>query len=532
MEEQGTKNDERRASAKGQGWGRIFTYYQPKIFAFIMLITSGLNALSFPALGFCVARIQLILIEQAPDWKDKRDEYCLYFLILCLAIGLISGIEKTMFAITGENLTFNVRLDLMRGILFKQVAWFDQEKHAPGILTTVLSEDVTALNGMTTETISVLVEAFVGLILGLIIAMFFSWRMALFTIAASPVMIIGVVAMSRLQWGNKKGKSKQENDNNKVDVYEKSNALLSDVIINYRTVIGLGQKNVDGIVTKFQLLLVEPARKKVRNAHFGGFFFGYSNCARILFLGIVFYIASWVVRTWTDEADDVYLAIWILFSTCMGAGVAMSNVPSVSKAKASAQNIFQIIDTPSLLDVREQDPNKQTQISKGEIVFKDVNFTYPMREKLPVLSDFNMKIEATKKIALVGHSGCGKSTITNLLLRFYNINSGKIEIDGIDLNDYDIKSLRRQIGFVMQEPVLFNTSIKENILYGELDASDEQVLKVAEMANALTFIESNVEDLTKDERSRKNADDLNNLLKQLTQTKPDLGKIETSKLTD
>ena len=95
-----------------------------------------------------------------------------------------------------------------------------------------------------------------------------------------------------------------EQDNKRgVDSYEKSNALLSDVILNYRTVIGLGQKNIEGIVEKFQHHLVEPARRKVRNAHIGGFFFGYSNCARMLFLGIVFYIASWIVRTWSDESD-------------------------------------------------------------------------------------------------------------------------------------------------------------------------------------------------------------------------------------
>ena len=120
-------------------------------------------------------------------------------------MGSISGTEKALFAVTGENLTFEVRKDLMKGILFKQVAWFDAEEHAPGILTNVLSEDVSALNGMTTETVSTLVEAFVGLLLGLTVSSFISWKMALFTIAASPVMIIGVVAMSRLQWGNKRG---------------------------------------------------------------------------------------------------------------------------------------------------------------------------------------------------------------------------------------------------------------------------------------------------------------------------------------
>ena len=110
-----------------------------------------------------------------------------------------------------------------------------------------------------------------------------------------------------------------------------------------------------------------------------------------------------------------------------------------------------------------------------------------------------MNIPATQKVALVGHSGCGKSTITNLLLRFYNLEKGEICIDGINIEKYNVKALRQQIGFVMQEPILFNTSIKDNILYGKLDASDEQVYKVAEMANALTFIESNAEELDKDE---------------------------------
>lgn len=103
-----------------------------------------------------------------------------------------------MFGITGENLTYNVRKELMRGILYKQVQWFDREDRASGILTSVLSEDVCALNGMTTEVISTLMEAALGIFLGLLVSMFFAWRMALLTVACSPVMLVGVVAMSRL----------------------------------------------------------------------------------------------------------------------------------------------------------------------------------------------------------------------------------------------------------------------------------------------------------------------------------------------
>lgn len=138
------------------------------------------------------------------------------------------------------------------------------------------------------------------------------------------------------------------------------------------------------------------------------------------------------------------------------------------------------------------------KIDKGEIEFRKVDFKYPSRTQ-KVLNRFDMKIQATKKIALVGHSGCGKSTIANLLLRMYDINEGTLLIDGKDIREYNVKELRNQIGIVMQEPLLFNTTIKENILYGNGTASDQRVREVAAMANALQFIESNIEDLDKED---------------------------------
>lgn len=137
----------------------------------------------------------------------------------------------------------------------------------------------------------------------------------------------------------------------------------------------------------------------------------------------------------------------------------------MQKAKYAAAEVFSVIDEPSALDIDKRDDDTVDKVDKGMIQFKAVHFKYPSRDQM-VLDEFNMEIPAGAKIALVGHSGCGKSTITNLLLRFYDIKSGVIKIDGEDLNDYNALSLRRQIGYVMQEPILFNTTIKENILYG------------------------------------------------------------------
>ena len=119
-----------------------------------------------------------------------------------------------------------------------------------------------------------------------------------------------------------------------------------------------------------------------------------------------------------------------------------------------------------------------------------------------VLDGLSLKIPAGAKIALVGHSGCGKSTITNLLLRFYDIIGGQIKIDGTDLHDYNALSLRHQIGYVMQEPILFNTDIKENIRYGKLDATDEEVYKAALRSNAIGFIEGEAAEMRPEEEEK------------------------------
>jgi hypothetical protein len=111
---------------------------------------------------------------------------------------------------------------------------------------------------------------------------------------------------------------------------------MSDVIFNYRTVISLGDKNVKTVVKKFEDLLIEPNRRRVKNAHIAGIFFGYSAAARIVFIGLVFWIGTQVIKKWGYEARPVYISIWVLFSACMGSGFAMSNVPSASKARAAA----------------------------------------------------------------------------------------------------------------------------------------------------------------------------------------------------
>lgn len=219
--------------------------------------------------------------------------------------------------------------------------------------------------------------------------------------------------------------------------------------MNYRTVIGFGEKNVDYLLNKFDELLLEPNLLGIKNAHMSGFYFGYGQCIRFIFIGIVFYIASIFIFNEGDDPTDTYIGVYVLFTAALGTGTSLANAPSVSKAKEAAGTIFSIIDEKSEIDTRSTQGIKK--ITNGAIEFRNAEFKYPSRNTM-VLNKLNLKIPATMKIALVGHSGCGKSTMASLLLRLYDLVGGQILIDGVDIKDYNVKDLRKQIGIVMQEP--------------------------------------------------------------------------------
>ena len=130
------------------------------------------------------------------------------------------------------------------------------------------------------------------------------------------------------------------------------------------------------------------------------------------------------------------------------------------------------------------------RLSEGEVEFQNVWFRYPTRKNDWVLKGLNLKIMPNETVALVGESGCGKSTIVSLILRFYDVNEGRILVDGVDVREWDLKSLRRAMGLVMQEPTLFNYSVAENILYGEPNSLNSDLRKVTQISNATEFIES------------------------------------------
>lgn len=191
----------------------------------------------------------------------------------------------------------------------------------------------------------------------------------------------------------------------------------------------------------------------------------------------------------------MFIALFALMFGAQHAGFAAAFGPDMGKCSAAAKRIFGIQDTPSKLNAVEEDKDqskKALELSnvKGKIEFKDVWFRYPTRKEDFVLRGLTITINPGESVALVGESGCGKSTFVNLMMRFYDVDSGEILLDGTNIKDIRLHDLRRAVSLVMQEPIIFNYSIMENILYGKSDASNTEVLEAARIANALDFIEA------------------------------------------
>jgi len=288
----------------------------------------------------------------------------------------------------------------------------------------VIASDIAALNGMTSEVLVTIWELCAIVVIGMAAGCYFNWKAAIVCLVCSPIMVVGMYMMATMQWGNKGGRRSEGPGSDGIDNYARSNALLSDVIINYRTIISLGQKNVDSINEAFEKLLEGPMQQVIKQSNRAGLYYGLGQAGRTLYISIVFFInIELLVLHWGEDRKDVFFATYMLFFSYMSLGAQASNVPSIGKAKAAARPVFSIIDEESTLDIRKPGDRNIKEVEKGHILFKDVNFNYPTRAQ-KVMNNFNIDIPAGAKIALVGHSGCGKSTLTNILLRFYNINSG------------------------------------------------------------------------------------------------------------
>jgi ATP-binding cassette subfamily B (MDR/TAP) protein 1 len=232
-------------------------------------------------------------------------------------------------------------------------------------------------------------------------------------------------------------------------------------------------------------------RQFMRDAVIAGFFIGLGQFCMFAANSCVFALSKKLILDGDIDSEDMGLAMNIVMTSASGIGQGMGNIGDLKKAKIAFKCLYSTIDTESLISAFKDDNEGKVSPEniKGKIEFKNVYFAYPTRPEQIILKDVSFVIEPGQQAALVGYSGSGKSTVIQLLERFYDVEDGKGEIliDDVNIKDYDLNQLRKKIGLVSQEPVLFKRSVLENVRYGKLDATNEECIQAAKEANIMKF---------------------------------------------
>ena len=402
--------------------------------------------------------------------------WCFVFLFVAFINGFFVFVKLWKLETLGSVITCNMRKEVVEKYLDLHIAYFDIDDNAPGALLTKLSIDTTQLNSIILTLVGDVLQTAGNIITGLTIGFIHDWRLTLIALAFLPF-IVGatVIAKDSIRTATRK-------KDNRTDI--EAGSMLSESVINTKTIFSFNfQKPA---VEMYLKLLLSESHEYIFNALWKGFFLGLGVFAVYCANATDFYAAKEFILRFTLNFDDFMLANCALVMMTTGVSVGLNGVSDYPKAKKAFISVFKTMRTKSLIPpfYRDNEGKIVPDNLRGKIEFRNVTFAYPTKPDIDVLKNISFVIEPGQSAGLVGYSGCGKSTIIQLCERFYDVEDGKGEvlIDDINIKDYNIYLLRKKIGLVSQEPVLFKRSVYENILYGRLDASKEQVLSAAKAA--------------------------------------------------
>ena len=466
------KNAEKdeRVSLKAVNWRRLFGYLKPytgrMLLAIVALLISTAFGLAFPA-------IIVQLLDTVTQAKDTTPLNMLAGLLIAVFLlqAVFNFVQSYLLAFIGERIVFDLRTSLYSHL--QQLSLDFYATRRVGDLVSRLSSDVTQMRTVLTNTVTSLLSQMLTLVGSVAILVSMNPRLALFILGLAPfIIVIAFVFGSRIQ----KGSTRIQ------DQLADSTVVAEEGLQGIRVVKSFGRE-------KFETSRYNGAMEKTFSASLRMAVYNSLFSSLMMFLGfgsiaaIVWYGGSEVIAgRLTVAMITGFLIYGISIAGSLGGLGGLWG--QFSAALGGVKRVFEILDTvPSVEDA----PNAvELPAVRGQIRFEDVSFSYD--GETPVLHEISLDIHAGEILALVGPSGAGKSTIFNLIPRFYDPTSGTISIDEHNLRDLTQQSMRDQIGIVPQETILFGGTIRENILYGRLDATEDEMIAAAQAANAHDFI--------------------------------------------
>jgi ATP-binding cassette, subfamily B (MDR/TAP), member 1 len=455
------------------GFRRLMKMNKDKIWAIILgLIGSALTGASGPANSILFGKILGVLGSYQVDHDKKalRSGTNLYApLFLVFAAGSFIGWSlQGFYGYAGEHLTTKIRVMLFRQIMRQDMSFFDIPGRDAGTLAGMLSGDCEAVHQLWGPSIGLKVQTACTVGAGLIIGFIYQWKLAFVALACMPVVALCNVVQQQMMMGYTQKKEGDSDD-----------TIVTEALSNVRTVTSFNLKN--DRVAAFKEVLDDETPREVKKGIIVGVIYGLSQFVFYGVFALCFWYGGKLIKNGEANFQDVVITSMSVLMGAMGAGEAGGFATKLADAKKATARVFSVIDR-----VPDVDPYNRGDEDLGEgcdIDFCKVQFIYPARPKQVVLASVSLRFGDRTANGLMGQTGCGKSTIIQMLARFYERRSGLITVNGKDLSTLDIEEWRRNISIVLQEPNLFSGTVRENIRYSRSDATDEEIEEAARLAH-------------------------------------------------
>ncbi|KAI8546885.1 hypothetical protein RHMOL_Rhmol07G0154000 [Rhododendron molle] len=455
--------------------GRLYSMVGPEwIYGVAGTICALIAGAQMPLFALGVTQA---LVSYYMDWDTTTREVKKISLLFCGGAAItviVHVITHLSFGIMGERLTLRVREKMFSAILKNEIGWFDDMNNTSSMLASRLEGDATLLRNIVVDRSTVLIQNSGLVVTSFIIAFMLNWRIALVVMATYPLIISGHLSEKIFMTGYGGNLSK---------AYLKANMLASESVSNIRTVIAFCSE--EKVLDLYAQELVDPSRKSLTRGQIAGIFYGITQFFIFSSYGLALWYSSVLMGKELSSFESIMKTFMVLIVTALTMGSTLAMAPDLLKGNQMVASVFEVLDRKAEVI---GDSGEELARVEGMIELSGVQFSYPSRPNELIFVGFDLVVCAGQSMALVGRSGSGKSSVLALVLRFYDPTAGNVMIDGKDIKNLKLKSLRTHIGLVQQEPALFATSIFENILYGKEGASKGEVIEAAKLANAHSFI--------------------------------------------
>ncbi len=391
---------------------------------------------------------------------------------------VFSFLRIFLFVNYTEHTLANLRLAMYTHIVKLPITFFTQNR--VGEINSRISNDISQIQETLTTTIAEFLRQVILIIGGIIFLSYISLKLTLLMLCIVPLVAVAAVIFGRFI---------RKNSRLVQDQVAESNTIVEETLQAISNVKSFANELFE--INRYQTSVLNIAKTAINGGKYRGYFASFIIFC--LFGSIVVVLWYGVVLAINKEISVGELLSFLLYSTFVGAafGGIAELYATIQKTAGASERVFEILDET----VEELNFDAPTITINGDVEFKNAQFTYPSRPELQVLNNLSFKAKAGERIAIVGSSGAGKSTIAQLLLRFYNLNAGQLLIDGNESTTYDLHALRNNMAIVPQDVLLFGGTIRENIAYGKPNANDFEITQAAQRANAWEFIQTFTEGL-------------------------------------